>query len=245
MPNSSITTSLELLAQTARERAEQERRDRQTETRRREIEALAARRRRLRIEQSQRRAEAERRHQARLEAQREAARREGIRQGEKIRARIEATHAAELDTLRLAAQQELAALETDTTRSSRPWLAVLTTAAALLVGALWTTPASPATATATMSHVAATRTELVRLQTAKRATELALEGAHAELARLSMAHQAIPHEAAEEAPAASPATRWRAPVPASRPAPVPATPAPATCTDGIGDPCCAFGELIC
>lgn len=54
---------------------------------------------------------------------------------------------------------------------------------------------------------------------------------------------ATPVETAEPPPAPAPARtspprRWTPPAP-------PSLPAAAACDDGIGDPCCAFGEMVC
>lgn len=234
MADSSITTSLALLERCARERAEQqERADKLAATRAR-IDQLVQHRDRRRVERALEQSQAERRRRERVETQREAARRAGIREGEKIRATIEAHHDAEMRLMAMRHERELAAMA-PAPSTRRPWWLALAAGLALVVGALSGSPEPVGQATSSLGITAAGRAEIATL-TAK---GVALEQQTRLLTEeLALASQPAP--AAEPSAPAPPPARWTAPRPTA-----PAPPPTPSCTDGIGDPCCAFGELVC
>ncbi|MEQ9318706.1 MAG: hypothetical protein RIF41_06080 [Polyangiaceae bacterium] len=239
MADSSITTSLALLERTARERAEQRERAQRRAANKQRVDELVQQRDRRRVDRAREQARKERLRHERLEAQREAARRAGIVEGEKVRAAIAARHDAEMSLMAMRHRRELASMERPRPAASRRplWLA-LAAGFALAASALVGGPPHTSHATSWIGATAADRAEIATL-TAERSS---LERDNELLTdRLALASTSAPSATVPE-PAVSkpPPARWSAPRPKA-PAPSPA----ATCVDGIGDPCCAFGQIVC
>lgn len=239
MADSSITTSLALLERCARERAEQHERAQQLAATKERVDRLVRHRDRRRVERAREQARSERLRRERIEAQREAARRAGILEGEKIRATIAARHDAEMSLMAMRHQRELASFRRPQAASSkRPWVLALAAGFALAAGALMGGPAHATHATSWLSATAAARAEVASLAAEHRALEHAKRALTEELALASLPEpSATPPK--PTATTRSPA-RWTAPKKH-----VPTPPPAATCQDGIGDPCCAFGEIVC
>ncbi|MCA9618860.1 MAG: hypothetical protein KC731_07560, partial [Myxococcales bacterium] len=194
-------------------------------------------RRRRRVVEAQAEARARQKREERLETQREAARRAGILEGEKIRAAVAARHEVEMQRLRLEHEAELARHTTVPRRRQGPRL--LAALALLGLGAFTASAAraTPGVAASFLVPATEARIQLAELRAVQATTELELEALEEELAALS----ALPER--EETPAVTaPPARPRAKARAPKPAPSPAAP---SCIDGIGDPCCAFGEIVC
>jgi hypothetical protein len=235
MADSSITTSLAVLDRMARQRAEERERTERRHDQRKRIASLKAHQRRRHMAE----ARAKRARLERFEAQREAAKRAGIREGAMLSARIEAEHAQRQRALDASRELERLASVRPQTRRRPPVFAVLLSgllAAGISFAALqprsatassWLTPSASAQVAMAVSHA-----ELSSHQ-------LELEALEEDLALATTP----PAESLQPATPVRTRTATRTPRRAPSPTPAP-TPAP-TCDDGIGDPCCAFGEIVC
>lgn len=235
---SSLIASLDDLLMAGRRRALEDETERAHTERRRRVAALVAENQRRRAERAIERSETERRLAERRERLELEARLRGRADGERERIRIEAAHGARLSELALVheLERERFAASRDRRTARLRAVAALFATAWLLTVALFAASDARSTrvaATHVASPIVATAAELAPAEPiASEATPLATT---------PLATTPLPMTTPPRVP------RPAAPRPASSPPMLsgPAAPPLTTCNDGLGDPCCAFGEIVC
>lgn len=242
----SLTSSLAALTAEGRQRALHEEQERARQERRARVDSLVAENRRSRLDRQQSAALAEQQSADRHAELERAARARGRLAAAGDCERIAAEHAAQMRALTLAHELEEQKLVQQTQRRRSRGRSLLAAIVLMWIGIIVLMPDTQPTpikqSVSTSQTAALTGAIASELPPTVDETSAELESAAVTTNTSepqTRSSNLSPARSSAESPTRSPIATTRQP---TKPAPLPAAP---TCDDHSGDPCCAFGQIMC